>query len=381
MKISAKVSDLAAKLKKVQSVIPAKVTIPILEYAKLDVTAIDRATLTGSDLGMSMIQTVPIQLLSTETGSMLVKARVLSEILAALPGEAEIVIERTEDGAVHASAGKLLKRAKLAGANVTLFPALDPRPATQFNINAAAMKKVLTRVDVAAPAKAGRHSVASVLFESTTGQLRAAATDGSRIAVATAPGAGAGEFSIQIPKDFLPLLKDMTGEVVQFSQSETNFFFATESETLLIRIPTTKFPNFSKVFATTEFKTTFEFAIPSLKSALAIVKAVSDSKTPAVFLTVQGQELMMSSGNSDGEIDSVIDLKTSEGVPNKVKVNQNFVLDFLGQVEGSAKVQLIDAQSLIKFSVGEEYLYFLMPMIEQVKEETTEKAKAGKKAA
>ena len=378
MKITVKVSELSKKVQKVQGVISAKITIPILEYIKVDVTSVNQATLSGSDLGTSMIQTVPIELQSTEPGVLMIKARVLSQLLAPLPLDGVVTIEREADGAVMISMGKLLKKSKLNGQASALFPAIEARPATQFNVNAAALRKVLSRVDAASPAKAGRHSVPSVLISSTADILQAAATDGSRIAVAHVKGAGAGDFSFQIPKTFVPLLKDIAGEVIQFSKSENNLFFATEHETLAIRIPATQFPNFQKVFAIAGFKSTFDVPVPSLKTALQIVGATSDSKTPAVYLEVSGGELTVSSANSEGATDSAIEIKL-DGVSNKVKVNQVFVQDFLGQAEGVAKIELIDAGSLIKFSNGDDYLYFLMPMSETPKEEPA--AKETKKAS
>ncbi|VVB51620.1 Uncharacterised protein [uncultured archaeon] len=375
MKIQVKANELAKKLQRALGVIPAKPTIPVLAYVKLETTSATTATLSALDLGMAIIQTISVALVSTELGTILLPARVLSQLLAPLPSDAVVTIEN-QDKTIVVKSGKLLKEAKLPGMDVALFPAIDPRPATTANFNSAAFKKVIGRAEFAAPTKQGRSTVPSVLLESTAAYLRGVATDGARVAVADVKGAGAGELSIQLPKSFLAVLKEITGEVIQFSQSENNLFFATESETMFVRVPTTKFPPYQKVLAFADYVSEFDIAVPSFKTSLDIIAVTADSKAPAVVVTATAEELnLASSSAADGMTDSAVDIKL-QGPANKARVNLSFVNEFLGQCEGSVKVQMSNPTSPVRITSGDDYQYFIMPMLEQAP--ATEEKKKSK---
>lgn len=365
MKIDVQASELAKKIQRALGVVQSKVTIPVLAFVKVEVLSVNEAKISGSDLGMSMIQTVDITLKSEQAGTLLLPAKKISEIIANVPSNAVVSID-DEGGVLNIKAGKYKGKIPTVAAN--LFPAIEARPETQFVINKAALKSVIEKVEVAAPTKAGRHSVASILLESNATTLRAVASDGFRIAIADQAGAGGGEFSIQLPKTLLGVLKEIPGVGVQFSESETNFFFLGEKEQILIRKPTTKFPAYQKALGMVGFVTTAEIPVPMFKQAIAVVNPVTDSKNPSVFLTFGGgAEMTVSSASTEGEAEDTVDIKF-QGQPNKVKLNQNFILDFLNQAEGSATVQVINETSLVKLTNGEGFTYLVMPLLPEVKE-------------
>lgn len=381
MKIQVKAVELAKKLQRALSVIPAKPTIPVLAYVKLEATSATTATMTGMDLGQAVIQNLSIALASSELGAVLLPAKTLAGLLAPLPSDAVVTIDNADKTVVVNSNSKLLKNAKLPGMDLALFPAIDPRPAAQANFNAAAFKNVVLFAEFAAPPKEGRSVVASVLLESTAAYLRGVATDGSRIAVAQVNGAGVGDLTIQLPKSFLSILKELPGEVIQYSRSENNLFFASEHETIFVRIPTTSFPGYQKPIAFDGFTNSFTVPVPMFKSALDVIAVTAGGgEQPAAILSVANGELSMTSSDAaDGESESVIDV-VLEGQPNKVKLNLKFLADFVGKVEGSVRVQMVGPTSLVKFTGGEggQFQYFVMPMLENVAPATEEKKETKK---
>jgi DNA polymerase III sliding clamp (beta) subunit (PCNA family) len=380
MKIQVKAGVLLKKLQRALTVIPSKPTIPALGFAKVDVINATSATISGSDLGMSIVTSVDIELKSNEVGSFLLPAKSVAAQLALVPSDANVTID-VQGTTLFISAGKILNKAKFATPTVSVFPAVETAPKATNNFNAAALKKVVGRVECAAPTKQGARATASVLIESSDTNLRAVASDGGRIAVADYNGAGAGIISFQIPKNFLPLLKDITGDVIGFSQSETNYFFQSNGEQLLIRIPTTKFPAYAPIFKGLDekFKTNLSLAVPSLQSAVAIASVTSEEKTSAIYLSTTADEVSVSSTNVEGETESVLETAVTGDAQSKVKLNKNFIQDFLGQSEGQAQVQFINGQSLVKFSNGPDYQYLLMPLTE--KSEEKEEKKSEKKSA
>ena len=364
MKITVKVSELKKKMDRALGVIPSKATIPVLANVKIEVLSANQALISGSDLGMSMIQSVEIALVSDQAGALLLPVKTVADILAPLVSDAQVVIE-TEGETITLKCAKL--KVKLPGTPLAQFPAIEPKPETQFHIKTSALKEIIARVEYAAPAKGGRQSVPSVLLESNDTTLQAVATDGFRIAIAKVAGAGAGTFSIQLPKTLLGLLKELPGEAIAFAESENNFFFVGDGEQILIRKPNTKFPPYQRVLVQ-EYTTEATLPVPSLSTLLAEITPVLDKDNPAVNVTVAGGELTMYGSSSlvgEAEDSVPVTVDPTLAADNKVRLNPRFIQDFLGQAEGKVTVSLLAANKLVKFSNEKnDYLYFVMPMQE-----------------
>lgn len=372
MKIKVVVKELQRKMQRSLSVIQAKITIPALENVKIDVLSVNKAIISGSDLGMSMIQSVDVVLQSDSLGSMLLPAKRLAAVLAVLPSEAEVILESDGVTPTQVSCGKKFK-AVIPAVSTALFPAIEQMPEAQFTINNAALKLIIARTEFAAPSKGGRTAVPSVLIESTATLLRGAATDGFRIAVADVPGAGAGEFTIQLPKTVLGVLKELPGAVVTFSKTENSLFFNGDGEQILVRQPQTQFPPYQRAFAQ-KYVTELNVPVPTLKSMIEIVSPFMDSDVSAVNVSAADGELYMVAESALTGTGTAQETVAQTGVANKLRMNPKFVLEFLSQVEDTVKLELSTERTLAKFTNAKgDYQYFIMPMQEKQVEAKKEK--------
>lgn len=366
MKIKANVQELKIKIRRALEVIPTKTSIPILAYAKLAVTSDNKATISSSDLGISMIQSVTLE--ADQAGAFLLPTEVVADMLSCFPSDAEVTLESET---VTESKGKIVReaillncgrfKAELPGVLLSLFPAFDQKPETQYIFNTDALKTLIERVDFAAPDKAGRHSVPSVQIESDDTKLRAVATDGHRIAVADAPGQGAGNFSFQLPKTALGLIKALPGATIAFSQSENNFFFQGDAEEILIRKPTAKFPPYQRAFLQ-PYRTEIKMPKTSLKNLIKAISPILDKDNPAVNIELTAGELTMSGSSLKGNASHQLKVEMT-GEDIKIRINPVFVLEFLKHAEDTITINLESYQKLVKFtSEARDYQYFVQPM-------------------
>lgn len=365
MKISVKVAELSKKLQRGNEVIPSKPAIPTDEWFKLEVTAADRAELTATDVGASIVQDLAIKLISDDYETILLPAAKLLEIVGKLPSETELFI--TSDGAkpLALSATSPKYKATLPSKDATDYRQIAIPAANQAitKLKSKSVISLIDRVSVAAPTKDQKNVTASLLFEGDGKILVAVATDGFRIAIANALESAIGEpISIQVPKTVVGLLKNVAGDEIVFTQSETNLFFKTPTELVVISKPISKFPPYKTVLAAMKFETITSIAVPIISNAIGLANVTSDQKKPSVYIDFTATGITISSLSEEGETVTDIDA-TTQGNPNRVRLNQAFVNDFLGNVEGTVAIASKDARSFVKFSASADYEYFIMPLL------------------
>lgn len=375
MKIDIAVKDLAAILKKALGVVQTKVTIPVFSYVKFEVSG-SVATITASDLGMTIIQQVVIA--GSGSGSFLLPAKKTQDFLDNLVGRDTVSID-AEGNTITLKSGK--SRTKLATIPVAEFPIPEVKPVTAFSIKLSTLRLLIRKAEIAVPAKEGRYAQPVIQFESNGARLRAVATDGFRIdhydATYTLP-----EFKILLVKDVFPLIKELTGEDidVEFAETETNLFLSTGKEKLLMRKSPAKFPGYEGAISRTTYVTSVAVPVGALKTAFSIARTTAgEGDDAAVYIIVKEGVLSIYSTNAGGEESEDFPdgaVITGDTKNYKIKINPAFVLDFLGQADVAVTFWLADDKSLVKFYPTNEtnFLYYTMPMHDAAK---TEEKKAA----
>ena len=356
MKIKIAIAELARVLKQASGVVQGKVTIDVLKYIKLDVNGAN-ATASASDLGMSIIQQFAILASSDGNASILLPARKLQEILMAFSSQIEVTIEKTEKG-LTIKAGKYAA-VKVPTVPADQFPVIEVRPAPKFSIKLGTLKQLIRRVENAVPSKGSKFVDPIIKLIGTDSILNAVATDGFRIAVAAAPGVGV--IDLNLPKAVLPIINSLTGEDVEFSETETKYFFSTPKELLLIQKSVAKFPSYQRAISgvfTTDFTTPSE----DFKASIDIVMTTVDESDPRIILETGETNIRVSSSSIEGEAEDILNV-ILKGAPTRITLNPKFILDYLAQTEGKATIcEMSGERGPVKFSVDATYNYFLMPI-------------------
>jgi len=360
VKVTVRINEFKRVLEEALRVVPERATIPSLSCVKVDVGSDNLATISASDLDISIVQT--FEVVEGDRGSFLLHAKQAIDFLKRhVGGTATIDIEQTGPHEKHAIVKAKAFTVKIPTMDVLFFPRVEEMmPQVTQAVSMKFLKRVIARVESACPTKAGRQSIPSIQLESDGKKLRAVATDCFRIAVAYALG-DCGVFTALLPKSFLPVLTRRAGSVVRFAEAETNYFFQTDTVLLTVRKPTNKFPSYQKALNLAAFKGTVRVASAELKNAITNVRVGRERYDPGLHIAVRPNRLELTTTTATGSLKVF-----SEGEPDfGIKVNLDFVLDLLKQAEGEAVIQFIDDRSPVKFANGDNFQYFIWPMMRE----------------
>lgn len=164
----------------------------------------------------------------------------------------------------------------------------DPPGRRIATIDLASLKAVLDRVLFACPLADGRYIRSVVKVESTHGTLKAIATDGHRLAIATVP-CQAGTFNFVMPRHGAVLLAQLSGSWLEVSEtdgSDANQLLSTDTEQ--IAVPSvSEFPDYETVLPKEESQTVIVLHKDALLKAIKRLLPVADwdRKEPTIALS------------------------------------------------------------------------------------------------
>lgn len=357
MKVTVRINEFKRILEEAAFVVPKRPEMPILEFAKLDVRG-NHATISAADLAKSLVQTFEA-VDSSADGSFLFHIGKVRHFLKKHAG-GMATIEITSDGKHNILTAGAFTMRIASESRVCDFRMLSPMPAVSNQVSLKFLKRLLEQVTFAAPNKEGVYAVAAVKVESDGTQLRAIATDGYRIAIAEAQG-DFGVFSLLLPKSFVPLLTRRGGAMVRIASSECSNFFETENALIEFSKPTVKFPPWERAVKLSDWKSTVRVSSADLKSVVSSVVGTINAKRPAIFLVVRGDELQVSAANPDEITIGSLRVSTEGDGQAKIKINPNFLMEFLPRVEGEIAIQFKNEKFFLRLS-GRNYQYLVLPL-------------------
>jgi DNA polymerase-3 subunit beta len=186
MLIRANACDLHAAIVTVAAVIDRWTTIPVLSGIKLDARD-GRLLLTATDMDMEVTRELDVEV--EHPGAALVDGRRLCRLLDAIrKADAGAAVNLTADaeGVVTLFWGD--STARLFGLGLDDFPAINHAPTAEHRLPAGHLLDLLVRTAPCISTEETRYYLNGTYLHQRGGRLAAAATDGSRLAVASAPG-------------------------------------------------------------------------------------------------------------------------------------------------------------------------------------------------
>lgn len=167
-------------LQLVTGVVERKHTMPVLSNILL-VLQDGQLSLTGSDTEVELIGRVAVDDAAAEDGEITVPGRKLMDICKNLPSESMISL-RLQDQKLLISSGR--SRFTLTTLPADDFPVFDEiEQSFSFSINQGNLRYLVERTSFAMAQQDVRYFLNGMLLEASTGQLRAVATDGHRLAL------------------------------------------------------------------------------------------------------------------------------------------------------------------------------------------------------
>jgi DNA polymerase-3 subunit beta len=368
MKATIERATLLKALSHVQSVVERRNTIPILSNVLLEASADGGLKLMATDLDLQIVETIGAAV--DTPGAITVPAHTLFDIARKLSEGSQVQLTAAE--------GKMLIVAGRARFNLQTLPRDDfPVIAegelpTKFELPAETLKQIIDKTRFAISTEETRYYLNGIFLhvsDDATPVLKAAATDGHRLARVTVPRPDGAEGmpDVIIPRKCVGELRKLLDEVdgsVEVSLSPTKVRFGMGAAILTSKLIDGTFPDYSRVIPTGNDKL-LKIDPRSFEDGVDRVATIASEKTRAVKMALERDKITLSvtSPENGTAAEEVSGDYTS--LPFEIGFNARYLLDILGQIEGdSVEIHLADAAAptLIRENDKAPALYVLMPM-------------------
>ncbi|MDP3423195.1 MAG: DNA polymerase III subunit beta [Burkholderiaceae bacterium] len=358
-------SQILAALQSVSGIVERRHTLPILANVLIRKTGA-QTQLTTSDLEIQIRTQVD---LGGDPGDLgiTVGARKLIDILRTMPDDQTVSLEQT--------GGKLLLKGGKSRFTVQSLPAED-FPLVQestalgpvFSVPQATLKSLLSQVAFAMAVHDIRYYLNGILFVAEGQQLSLVATDGHRLAFASA------QLDTEVPKQevILPrktvvelqrLLSDKEGDIeLQFASNQAKFSF--DGMEFVTKLVEGKFPDYNRVIPKNHHNSVTLGRV-ALLSTLQRTAIMTSEKFKGVRLNLEPGVLRVASNNAEQE-EAVDELDIDYGGDTiEIGFNVSYLIDVLANMsQDMVKLELADGNSsaLITNPDNEHFKYVVMPM-------------------
>ena len=330
-------------LNDVMKAVSSKTTIPILTGIKIDVTN-EGVSLTGSDADITIQTFIPVeengqQIINiTETGSIVLQARMFNEIIRKLPTN-EVEIEITKNFATTIRSGK--SEFNLIGLDSTEYPQLPEVAADkQFSIPADLLKSIIRETGFAVATSESRPVLTGVNWKVEANELICVATDSHRLArrKVNLENLPTDVTSVVIPGKSLSELSkilDDTNNPVQIVLTNQQVLFKTDDVLFFSRLLEGNYPDTSRLIPD-DFKTSITINGKSLLQAIdrASLLAREDRNNVVRFETLENQTIEVSSNSPEiGKVEEQIQVENLEGETLKISFSAKYMMEALKAID------------------------------------------------
>ena len=372
MELRVRQSDLLRELQLFQGIVERKNTIPILANVLLEADGDGGFQMLATDLEVALRSRCAADVAAG--GSLTIPAKKLYEIVRALP-ETEIRIQEGAKGAVEVAAEQFDSRMQTLPRDD--FPSL-PEPGSGHTavLPRAALREMVAKTQFAITGEDTRYFLNGALLVLAGERMTLVATDGHRLALASArreadgsDGAEGEERRAILPKKTLGelsrLLSEGEGDVTcEFA--ENHLFFEIDGRHLISRMIDAQFPAYERVIPQGNDKR-IEFERDRLMRAVRRVALLSSERSRAIRFQIDTNAVEVKSSSPEvGEAKEVLDVDYG-GTALQICFNAQYVTDFLGVADtDSVGLEFRDEMSqAVMQPVGAdgcEYTYVIMPM-------------------
>jgi DNA polymerase-3 subunit beta len=365
MKATIERATLLKSLGHVQSVVERRNTIPILSNVLIEAREDGSLRLMATDLDLQVDESVPANV--TQPGAITVSAHTLFDIVRKLPEGSQVELNAAE-GKMQVNAGR--SRFNLSTLPRDDFPVIaEGDLPTRFELPAATLRQIIDKTRFAISSEETRYYLMGIFLHVADEQLKAAATDGHRLARVTVdkPDGADGMPDVIIPRKCVAELRKLLDEVegtVEVSLSPTKVRFGLGSAVLTSKLIDGTFPDYNRVIPTANDKL-LRLDPKSFSAGVDRVSTIASEKTRAVKIAVDRDKVTLSVISPENGV-ATEELAADYGSDGlEIGFNARYLLDILGEIDGDiVEVHLADAAAptLLRENDKSNALYVLMPM-------------------
>jgi len=365
MKATIERATLLKSLGHVQSVVERRNTIPILSNVLLEARDDGSIRLMATDLDLQVDESVPANV--SQAGAITVSAHTFFDIVRKLPEGSQVELTAAE-GKMQVVAGR--SRFNLSTLPRDDFPVIaEGELPTRFELPAATLRQIIEKTRFAISSEETRYYLMGIFLHIVDDQLRAAATDGHRLARVTVgkPEGADGMPDVIIPRkavaELYRLLEELEG-TVEISLSPTKVRFGLGSAVLTSKLIDGTFPDYNRVIPTANDKL-LKLDPKSFSAGVDRVSTIASEKTRAVKISLDRDKVTLSVTSPENGV-ATEELAADYGADGiEIGFNARYLLDILGEIDGdTVEVHLADAAAptLLRENDKSNALYVLMPM-------------------
>jgi len=365
MKATIERATLLKSLGHVQSVVERRNTIPILSNVLIEAREDGSLRLMATDLDLQVDESVPANV--DQPGATTVSAHTLFDIVRKLPEGSQIELTAAE-GKMQIVAGR--SRFNLSTLPRDDFPVIaEGELPTRFELPAATLRQIIEKTRFAISSEETRYYLMGIFLHVVDEQLRAAATDGHRLARVTVarPEGADGMPDVIVPRkavqELYRLLEELEG-TVEISLSPTKIRFGLGSAILTSKLIDGTFPDYNRVIPTANDKL-LKLDPKSFSAGVDRVSTIASEKTRAVKMSVDRDKVTLSVTSPENGV-ATEEVPADYGADGlEIGFNARYLLDILSEIDGdTVEVHLADAAAptLLRENDKSNALYVLMPM-------------------
>ncbi|TYC92887.1 DNA polymerase III subunit beta [Novosphingobium sp. BW1] len=370
MKATIERSTLLRCLSHVQSVVERRNTIPILSNVLIEASGTSSLRIMATDLDLQVVETLNANHVE-QPGAITVSAHLLFDIARKLPDGSEVSLAAADN--------RLVVKADRSRFQLPTLPRDDfPMIAegelpTSFEIPAATLAQMIDRTRFAISTEETRYYLNGIFFHVTEDELKAAATDGHRLARFTIarPDGADGMPDVIVPRKCVAELRKLLEEsldsnvLIDLSASKVRFTLGGEIGVVLTsKLIDGTFPDYTRVIPTGNDKL-LTLDPRAFFEGVDRVATIATEKTRAVKMALDTDRITLSVTSPDNGT-AAEEVPAGYGADNfEIGFNANYLKDILGQIDGdSVELHLADAgaPTLIRQNDKSPALYVLMPM-------------------
>jgi len=254
---------------------------------------------------------------------------------------------------------------------------VSPKRIVQPNIGGLELAEALNRVIPFTATEDNRPVLQCVLFRAGEGKLTLASADGFRLAVVKLDCDVEGQALIHRDdlRGIANALRKAQRVALSFEQSGdsldgTSLIIDTEAIRYKWRGADGQFPDYEKLIPT-EANTTAQFDTVEAGKAIASLKALADSKSYPIDLTLDGGYITMSSPDEGGQVTIPADIEGGD----KVRIEGAYLTAALRACGGMADFSMTNGKSPVLFTT-DGYQLVVMPMLTGESKAKPEEAEA-----
>lgn len=369
MKLTIERAALLSSLNHVQSVVERRNTIPILSNVLIRAGK-GVLNLVTTDMDLEINESVAANV--SKEGSTTAPAHTLHDIVRKLPEGSDVELSLNAEGTqMTVKAGR--SQFKLGCLPTADFPQIGTGELpSSFSIPAADLRALIDRTKFAMSTEETRYYLNGIYMHETEHEgvkvLRAVATDGHRLArfEMPLPEGAKGMPDVIIPRKAIGELRklaDEAADAINISLSKSKIQFAFDHVVLTSKLIDGTFPDYQRVIPQNNTKFV-ELDPKAFTKAIDRVSTISDGKSRAVKITLQGKSMTISANSAESG-SATEEMEVNGTTDIEIGFNAKYVLDITSQIEGEGcRLAFNDPASptIIQDNSDPSSLYVIMPL-------------------